>query len=785
MRNLKKVLAMALVFVFALTLVPAASALDFKDSGDIRNGEAVELLVSLGILKGYTTGRFEPLDDLSRAEAAKMIYVAMRGEDDGAKLFAGESLFRDVDRGHWAEGYINYASAMGLVAGTGNGCFHPNDTVTGYELSKMLLTALGYDQNAEKFVGTNWQFNVLALAIRHGITAGFDSSLAAPITRDDAACLFANAIYASTVSYDANMRPSTTGVSFGEEHLGLTAISGILVANTEAAIESASITEKGSIISVDGKTVLVPAASTVDQLGCAVTSLVQVKSGMSLRDAQGGFNSAAIAKAYGSVATDDANTRELELAKDDVAEGAKYYVNFGASDKNTVDELGLGHDIRAISNDGDNEIDIVLAIKYSYADVSRVTSTGTVTVSGSRYTDENAVGLKGLEAGDKVVFYKIENGKTIFGEPDVFKGTAEGYTADYVIIDGERMATATGISGFKPEDAPLGKEATYYRWGSMILDCAEESTGETANYALVLRATKIGWNWQAEILTSDGSKATFTVANPDDVVKTNDIPFGLYDLTVEEDGKATLKAVDAEGDTYSQKFSYESGYPKFGEKFVDRNTLMFLEIEGEWRVVRGMTNIPSFEGAAEERKIYTVIGDLYGTEDYLKVAVLRNVKLSDREDAAHYIIMSDIVNIADGKVRFSAWNGSSIEQYTASAKSIEKGGIYTFTMNASGVVTEAEEVTGTEGILTHASDLILVVGTAGSGDSTVVTYGADTKATIVDFTTGTVENVDMAELPLTPADAVEEMEGGEVDTLIVLDDSGSATHVYRFINEEK
>ncbi len=785
MRNLKKVLAMALVFVFALTLVPAASALNFKDSADIRNVEAVELLVSLGILKGHDTGRFEPQDFLTRAEAAKMIYVAMRGEDDGAKLFAGESLFRDVDRGLWAEGYINYASVMDLVAGSGNGRFRPKDTVTGYEFSKMLLTALGYDQNVEKFVGANWQFNVLTAAIRHGLTAGFDGSLAEPIRRDDAAQLMANFIYVSTISYDANLRPVQTGVSFGEEHLGLTAVSGILVANTEAAIEGAAITEKGSVISADGKTVLVPASSTVDQIGCAVTALVQVKSGMSLRDAQGSFNSAAIAKAYGSVATDDTNTRELELAKDDVAEDAKYYINFGASDKDTVEKLGLGHDIRAISNDGDSEIDIVLAIKYSYAAVSRVTSTGTVTVSGSRYTDENAVGLDGLEAGAKAVFYKIENGKTVFGEPDVFKGTAEGYTADYVIIDGERMATATGISGFKPEDAPLGKEATYYRWGSMILDCDEESTEESANYALVLRATKVGWNWQAEILTSDGSKALFTVANPDDVVKTNDIPFGLYDLTVEEDGRATLKTVDTEGDTYSEKFSYESGYPKFGEKFVDRNTLMFLEIEGEWRVVRGMANIPSFEGAAEERTVYTVIGDLYGTEDYLKVAVLRNVKLSDREDAAHYIIMSDIVNIADGKVRFSAWNGSAIEQYTAADKSVEKGGIYTFTMNAAGIVTEAEEVTGTEGILTHASDFILVVGTAGSGDSTVVTYGADTAATIVDFVSGTVENVDMAELPLTPADAVEEMDGGEVDTLIVLDDSGSAAHVYRFINEDR
>lgn len=782
MQNLKRVLALALAFVFALALVPAASALDFTDSDDIRNKEAVELLTSLGIIEGHDDGSFDPNGNLIRAEAAKIIYVAINGEDDGAKLFAGTPLFNDVDNGSWATGYINWASVMDLVAGAGDGRFRPNDLVTGYEFLKMLLTAMGYDQAAEEFVGENWQYNVLTAAIRHGLTVGFEGDLAKPLSRDNAALFAANAIYASTVSYDANMRPVSTGISFGEAHLGMKTISGVLVANTEAAIEGESITEKGSIISVEGKTVLVPAESTRELIGSAVTVLVSVKPGSTLVGTDGSFNSAAISKAFGAIKVDAEMNSLLDLEDEKVKfeEDAVYYVNYDASTSEVVAELGAGHTVRAISNDGDAEIDIVIVERLSFSEVTKVSSTGTVTVGGSKYDEENAVGIEGLEEGDKVVWFTIKNGKTVIDRAESFVGTATGYTSDYILIDGDKYETATGVSGFEPKDAPLDTETTFYFYNGMIL-ASEDAAEETeANYALVLRATKLGWEWQAEIMDSTGETKTYTVANPEYVVEDDAIAFGLYDLTVDEDGEAKLSPIDTEGDVVTEAFSYEHNRAKFGEKYVGSNTLMFLEIEDEWKVFKGIGSIPSFEADESERTVFTVLGDRFGTNDGIDVAVIPNVTLSDEAAEDHFIVMSDIVNVANGKVTFDAWNGGEVKTYTSSDADIVKGGIYTFTMSADGTVTDAVEVTGTEGILTHLADLVLRVGVAGSTEGTVISYNKDTVAFVIDLESGSVEAAELSELSTTAADAVEEMEAGTVDTLVIVDGNNVATHIYRF-----
>lgn len=785
MQNLKKVLALALVFVFAVALVPAASALDFSDSDDIRNTEAVELLTSLGIIEGYSDGTFDPLGNMNRAEAAKILYVSLEGEDDEAKDFASASLFTDVEKGSWAAGYINYAAVMDLVSGSGNGRFRPWDNVTGFEFLKMLLTGLGYDQTIEKFVGTNWDYNVLSVALRCGLTAGFEGDLSKPLSRDDMALLAANAIFASTVEYNDNGRAVATGITFGEEYLGLRTIEGVLVANTEAAIEGASIVKSGSVISVDGKTVTVPAESGRELLGSAVTVLVSVKDGANLTDSEGNFNSNAIAKVFGEIKLDSKNTIELDIdgKETEFAEDVVYYVNYDAVTFEVFDGIGQGHTVKALSNDGDDTVDLVISEKYTYGEVAKVASTGAVTVAGTRYDEKNAIGLEGLEEGDKVVYFTITNGKTVFAEPDVFLGTAEGYTPEYVIIDGEKMQTATGISGFVPGDAPLDVETTYYVFNGMILDCAEQVEEDAPNYALVLRATKIGWQWQAEIIDATGASATYTVANAEDVVVDSAIPFGLYDLTINEDGAAELEVIDLAGHTVESEFEYKNNTPRFGEKFVNTKTVMFLQIEDEWQVFTGMQNIPSFEADASERTVFAVVEDLYSTNDHIALAVIPNVALSDETVEDHFIVMSDVVNIADGKIRFSAWNGSEIVELTSTDTDIAKGGIYTLSINASGVVTEAQEITGVEGILTHAADHVLRLGTAGTADATVITYTKDTKAIIVDFVNGTVESAEISDLSTTAADAVEELEEGTVDTLVIRNDAGEATHIYRIIEE--
>ena len=82
MRNLKKILALALALVMTLSVMTVANAA-FTDSKDIdsKYTEAVDVLSSLGVFKGTGTGStFSPKQSITRAEVAAIIYRIVTGD---------------------------------------------------------------------------------------------------------------------------------------------------------------------------------------------------------------------------------------------------------------------------------------------------------------------------------------------------------------------------------------------------------------------------------------------------------------------------------------------------------------------------------------------------------------------------------------------------------------------------------------------------------------------------------------------------------------------------------
>ena len=111
------------------------------------NNDAVDLLTQLKIISGFPDGSFQPTGLVTRAQMAKMVYVALRGGiDDSGTAFVNASVPLSDIASHWAKGYIKYAYAFGLVSGFPDGTFKADTNVTGYQAAKMLLTALGYSR---------------------------------------------------------------------------------------------------------------------------------------------------------------------------------------------------------------------------------------------------------------------------------------------------------------------------------------------------------------------------------------------------------------------------------------------------------------------------------------------------------------------------------------------------------------------------------------------------------------------------------------------------------------
>ncbi len=205
MRNLKKILALALALVMTLSVMTVANAA-FTDSSSIdgKYNEAVEVLSALKVFKGTGTGStFSPKQSITRAEVAAIIYriVTSDVDDTQAKIYADYNKFSDVKSSAWYAGYVNYCANAQLIKGDGAGKFNPGATVTGYQALAMILRAVGYDQNGE-FTGSGWEVKTASTAQGLGILKNINQgTLGVAATREVVAEILFQAILVPTVTY--------------------------------------------------------------------------------------------------------------------------------------------------------------------------------------------------------------------------------------------------------------------------------------------------------------------------------------------------------------------------------------------------------------------------------------------------------------------------------------------------------------------------------------------------------------------------------------------------------
>ena len=408
-----------LAFACAFTMFAGAA---FTDQADINadNVDAVDLLTTLKIIKGYEDGSFDPEGTVDRAEMAKMIYTIRNGGNDDASAHVGNTTsFTDIS-GHWAEGYIKYLQNTGIVAGKSATQFAPDAQVTTAEAMKMALALAGYDEENAGLTGIDWQKNTLTYATTIGLTDNVASAMSAGCTRQDAAQILANCLGATAVRYSAVVEnfvnDSKEGLSFGGP--------AISVGNKWMDL----YTNIGTLIGIDGDalTITMTQSDEADSDAPSIKEFIDLDTDYSELLGQkvkvlfeGGKNNSVIgvyATVDNTVYTVEANDTSKDEEK--VAFGGNSYrlddeggiTTYIDGDKNaqwtSLDELDhntLNPNMYTFVDTDDNgRLDTLVVRTYDVAKVSYVAS-DRVIAAGQTYKYDDEIIADGIEKDDWVV----------------------------------------------------------------------------------------------------------------------------------------------------------------------------------------------------------------------------------------------------------------------------------------------------------------------------------------------------------------------------------------------
>lgn len=243
MKNLKKILALAVAFVMCFTMFAgAATFTDVTLGGDY--SQAITFLSDLGVIAGKPDGSFGVNDAITRADAACLIARLMTGQPTPQK-YDGHIAFTDVPAGSYYETSVGYCAALGITVGKGNGRFAPMDTITDGEFIAMLTRALGYDTAEHPLA---FPMGNITQAQARGLLDGVKVEYASDALRGEDAQMLYNALFAEYDRAAANKNlyqgsDDHWNVTIAEEAFGL----GRLSHDTAAQNDNSGIGRRNNV----------------------------------------------------------------------------------------------------------------------------------------------------------------------------------------------------------------------------------------------------------------------------------------------------------------------------------------------------------------------------------------------------------------------------------------------------------------------------------------------------------------------------------------------------------
>ena len=562
-----------------LSVMVVGAGAAFSDQSKIKNTEAVDMCTALNIIGGYPDGTFKPEGNITRAEVTKMICVALNGGEEPAVSTNATPTFSDV-RGNanaaWAEGYIESCATQGIVSGVGGGKFAPNGNVTGTQLAKMLLVALGYKADIQNFTGNAWATNVNVLATQKGLYKDLEKmDVSASLTRDNAAQMIWNALQAKEVKYEYTLVSEngqlTSKITVKDDEKTLLEdkyntvdtdkTTGILTGisyNTNKEEYTYTIQDLNDNHALTNSRSYTTEQDFTELLGHNVTIVVENNSAKDVYGAYAKDSVVLVSGLMGDIGYDDyAKDKTIEVNDVDYDVDAQVtaveysalnhrYVESRIADLNAVKAKAPFYKFSAIDWDDDNDIDLLIVYPVAF---------GKVTYVGSDYTRVAVV-------NDTKDNYNLSTPATTSTSYDTKK--AEDYTLysgaakdDYAMISADTSLKTRGtitkvdkqtgkVTSTSKDTAVIGGTSYDITYQSALKNSRNETvdyrvvngyvvwsdssaTVDVSDYVLVTGitgSTASSGYYKADLLFTDGTTATADIKSVNDgsttYVKGND-----------------------------------------------------------------------------------------------------------------------------------------------------------------------------------------------------------------------------------------------------------------------
>lgn len=254
MKN-KKILSLIMTFVFTVTLLCSGATGAFAASG-ITDNELFDLK-SFNIIEGDENGELHLEDNITRAEFTKIVAKLLNVDTE---VFSSndDMEFLDVPKSHWAYDYISFSSLSGYINGDGNGHFLPEDNITFYEAVKILVSVLGFGEEAEKNGGYPNGYVAMGAQIR--LTRNSRVSGDEVLLRGDAFKLVYNALDADRLvrlSYGSESKieisdETLRDILMGDSEEGLSHFKGTVTSNYDSWLISPNESLEEYEVEIDG-----------------------------------------------------------------------------------------------------------------------------------------------------------------------------------------------------------------------------------------------------------------------------------------------------------------------------------------------------------------------------------------------------------------------------------------------------------------------------------------------------------------------------------------------------